>query len=95
MTRRTTQGSPDATTAPGRPRAPGRWPDTGTPDEIGARYAALMRERARRVLVLQSIRASLQEQPSVRAVTACARRWVADVFRIAEDVAKSKRESRQ
>ncbi|MFD0434745.1 hypothetical protein [Streptomyces chartreusis] len=66
----------------------------GNPDEVGARYAALMRERARRVLVMQSIRASLQEQPSVRAVITCARRWVADVLRAADEVAKSKREHR-
>ncbi|MFC8415704.1 hypothetical protein [Streptomyces coelicoflavus] len=94
MTARTTQGSPDATTAPGRPRVPGQWPTPST-DEIGPTYAALMRERARRVLVMQSIRASLQEQPSLRAVLACARRWVADVTRTADEVAKSKRETRK
>lgn len=89
---RPTSGSPAAPTAR---RTPGQWPDTSAPDEIGTRYAALMREKARRTLVMQSIRASLQEQPSVRAVTACARRWVADIFRTAEDVAKSKREQRK
>ncbi|MGA5371409.1 hypothetical protein ACPCSD_10055 [Streptomyces griseoincarnatus] len=66
-----------------------------TSDEIGPAYAALMREQARRALVMQSIRASLQEQPSLRAVLACARRWVADVLRTAVDVAKSKRETRK
>lgn len=89
---RPASGSP---TAPAAGRAPGQWPDTDTSDEIGVRYAALMRERARRVLVMQSIRASLQEQPSVRSVTACARRWVADIFRTADEVAKSKRETRK
>jgi hypothetical protein len=64
-------------------------------DEFSTAYTALMRERARRVLVMQSIRASLQEQPSVRAVTVCARRWVADIFRTADEVAKSKRETRK
>ncbi|NJP72163.1 hypothetical protein [Streptomyces sp. C1-2] len=54
-----------------------------------------MREQARRVLVMQSIRASLQEQPSLRAVLACTRHWVADVLRTAVDVAKSKREPRK
>lgn len=92
MGRRPASGSP---TVPTAGRAPGQWPDTDTSDEIGVPYAALMRERARRVLVMQSIRASLQEQPSVRAVTACARRWVADILRTAEDVAKSKRETRK
>lgn len=94
MTSRPASGSPAAPVA-GRTRKPGQWPDTGTPDEVGTQYAALMRERARRVLVMQSIRASLQEQPSVRAVTACARRWVADILRTAEDVAKSKQERRK
>lgn len=90
MTSRPATGSPAAPVA-GRTRKPGQWPDVSDPDEVGARYAALMRERARRALVMQSIRASLQEQPSVRAVAACAHRWVADILRTAEDVAKSKR----
>lgn len=94
MNGRRASGSP-ATEEAGHLRRPGQWPLTTDSDEIGARYTALMRERARRVLVMQSIRASLQEQPSVRAVTACARRWVADIFRTAEDVAKSKQERRK
>ncbi|MGW6456652.1 hypothetical protein ACWF94_12140 [Streptomyces sp. NPDC055078] len=57
-----------------------------------ALYVALVRERARRELVLGSIRASLTEQPSVRSVRACARRWAADVLAIAEDIARSKME---
>lgn len=89
MTARTPHGNPGAQSAPGPSRAPGQWP---TADDIGRTYAALVRERARRVLVMQSIRASLQEQPSVRAVVACARRWVADIFRTADEVAKTKRE---
>jgi hypothetical protein len=89
------RGSRPAATAAGPPRTPGQWPDTSSPDEIGAQYAALMRERARRVLVLQSIRASLQEQPSGRAVLACARRWVADIVHAADEVAKTKMETRK
>ncbi|QQM41994.1 hypothetical protein [Streptomyces liliifuscus] len=50
------------------------------------------RERARRALVLDSIRAHLDEQPSPRAVRASARRWVADLLAIAEKVAKNKME---
>ncbi|AZQ35944.1 hypothetical protein EJ357_22705 [Streptomyces cyaneochromogenes] len=46
----------------------------------------LMRERARRELVISSIRAHLAEQPSPRAVRACARRWVRDVHFIADGV---------
>ncbi|WP_327724438.1 hypothetical protein [Streptomyces europaeiscabiei] len=61
-------------------------------DEQGATYAAFWRERARRELVLDSIRASLQEQPSKAAVRSCARNWVADVLALAEDVAKNKTE---
>lgn len=89
--------APGSPTVPAVGRRPGQWPVTPTPDpdEYGTAYAALMRERARRVLVMQSIRSSLQEQPSVRAVLACARRWVADVFRTADEVAKSKREPRK
>lgn len=94
MTARTHTGNPGATTAPGPSRTPGHWPDTTNSDEISTRYAALMRERARRVLVMQSIRASLQEQPNGRAVFECARRWVADIFRTADEVAKNKRETR-
>ncbi|NEC92204.1 hypothetical protein [Streptomyces sp. SID12501] len=50
------------------------------------------RERARRALVLDSIRAHLDEQPSPRAVRTCARRWVADLLAIAEQAAKNKTE---
>lgn len=96
MTRRPASGGSAASVA-GRTRAPGQWPVTPVPDpdEFGTAYTALWRERARRVLVMQSIRASLEEQPSVRAVLACARRWVADIFRTADEVAKSKREPRK
>jgi hypothetical protein len=50
------------------------------------------RERARRVLVLDSIRAHLDEQPSPRTVRACARNWIADLLALAEQVAKNKAE---
>ena len=60
---------------------------TSQPDpETIARYH---RERARRALVLDSIRAHLSEQPSSRAVRTCARNWVADLLAIAEKVAKN------
>ncbi|MHC3471227.1 hypothetical protein ACYF6T_21370 [Streptomyces sp. 7R007] len=54
--------------------------------------AQYRRERARRVLVLDSIHAHLDEQPSPRAVRACARHWIADLLALAETVAKSKAE---
>jgi hypothetical protein len=61
-------------------------------DEQGTAYTAFWRERARRELVLGSIKASLEEQPSKAAVRSCARNWVADVLALAEDVAKNKME---
>lgn len=64
-------------------------------DEQGAAYAAFWRERARHELVLDSIKASLEEQPSRAAVRSCARNWVADVLALAEAVAKSKQEPRK
>ncbi|MEU8752021.1 hypothetical protein AB0C88_16160 [Streptomyces chartreusis] len=54
--------------------------------------AQYRRERARRVLVLDSIRAHLEEQPSPRAVRVCARNWIADLLALAEKVAKDKAE---
>ena len=54
--------------------------------------AQYYRERARRVLVLDSIRAHLDEQPSPRAVRACARNWIADLLALSEQVAKNKAE---
>jgi hypothetical protein len=61
-------------------------------DEQGTAYVEFWRERARRELVLDSIKASLEEQPSPRAVRSCARDWVADVLALAEAVAKNKME---
>ena len=55
--------------------------------------AQYRRERARRVLVLDSIRAHLEEQPSPRSVRTCARTWVADLLARAEQVAKNKKEA--
>lgn len=76
--------------------------DTGTPaatvaGDSGERkreqiLADYHRERARRALVLDSIRAHLEEQPSPSAVRTCARNWVADLLALAEQVAKNKAE---
>lgn len=72
-------------------RSPGQWPPTPDADELHMKAA---RERARRELTLGSVRASLEEQPSARSVRDCARRWVADLLGLADDVAKSKMERR-
>ncbi|WP_020117576.1 hypothetical protein [Streptomyces canus] len=45
-----------------------------------------MRERARRELVTDSLRAHLAEQPNPRAVRACARRWCTTVNYLADGV---------
>lgn len=81
MTTRTNTGTPTAT-------ATG---DSGVHDRERL-LAQYHRERARRVLVLDSIRAHLDEQPSPRAVRTCARNWVADLLAVAEKVAKNKME---
>ncbi|MFE9481457.1 hypothetical protein ACFYNM_22975 [Streptomyces spororaveus] len=78
-----------ATTA-GPSGVPGGWPPCPYTDELLKRARA---ERARRVLTLGSIRADLEDQPSAGAVRTAARRWVADVLALAEDVATEKTEN--
>lgn len=58
-------------------------PDAMHSDQMREQW---QRERGRRELVISSIRAHLAEQPSRRAVRACARRWIADVSYIADGV---------
>ncbi|MEV4865632.1 hypothetical protein [Streptomyces ossamyceticus] len=81
MTRRTTAGTSVATAAEGS--------DEHDRERLLVQYR---RERARRALVLDSVRAHLDEQPSPRAVRTCARSWVAALLALAEDVAKNKME---
>ena len=83
---------------------PGEWPvnepadlaglsggeASNDPDEI---YVRLASERARREIVLASIRAHLDEQPTANAVHAVARHWISDVATIGDQVAKTKRRS--
>lgn len=91
MTTRHHPGTPEAITASGASgRPPGHWPGTPYSDAL---YLQFQRERARRVLVLGSIRASLTEQPNAACTRTCARRWVADILGIAEDVVTNKTES--
>ncbi|MFF4448925.1 hypothetical protein [Streptomyces sp. NPDC001502] len=68
----------------------GEWPLCPYTDPLLKRARA---ERARRVLTLGSIRADLEDQPSARAVRTAARRWVADLLALAEDVATEKTEN--
>ncbi|MFJ5027801.1 hypothetical protein ACIQB5_06830 [Streptomyces sp. NPDC088560] len=44
-----------------------------------------MREIARREFVLASLRSHLAEQPSPRAIRACARRWADDLTHLADE----------
>jgi hypothetical protein len=63
-------------------RLPAEWPDaydSGLRDQW-------IRERARRELVIDSLRAHLAEQPNARAVRLCARRWIADINYLADGV---------
>lgn len=54
-------------------------------------YLKRASERGRHEIVLGSIRAHLEEQPTAAAVQAAVRHWVGDVTALGEDVAKTKR----
>ncbi|MFH8528143.1 hypothetical protein ACH4GE_06910 [Streptomyces tendae] len=73
-------------------RSPGQWPVDEpvdlVPDDLYLQRAA---ERGRHEVVLGSIRAHLEEQPTPGAVHGAARKWGADITALAEDVAKHKR----
>lgn len=58
-----------------------------------ARYVRLAAERGRREIVLGSIRAHLEEQPTRGSVLRAARTWCADIVALAGDVAKNLRGS--
>ncbi|MFG3586585.1 hypothetical protein [Streptomyces sp. NPDC047990] len=57
------------------------------PEDLYLQRAA---ERGRHEIVLGSIRAHLEEQPTAAAVHAAARRWCADVTALGDEVAKAK-----
>lgn len=59
-----------------------------TEDELYVQRAA---ERARREIVLDSIRAHLEEQPTANSVMSVARHWLGDLAATADEVAKAKR----
>lgn len=71
-------------------RRPGEWPVEEPDDEV-AMYLRRAAERGRREIVLGSIRAHLEEQPSRASVLATARRWCADIVALANEVAKKLR----
>ncbi|MFG2855672.1 hypothetical protein ACGFZ9_34230 [Streptomyces mirabilis] len=61
-------------------------------DEI-ALYLRRAAERGRHEVVLGSIRAHLEEQPTPVAVLAAVRRWINDVIAVGDEVTKTKRRS--
>ncbi|MBL3670262.1 hypothetical protein JL475_30660 [Streptomyces sp. M2CJ-2] len=85
---------------------PGQWPvdqpvdldaieaetvgDAPDPDELYVKRAA---ERGRHEIVLGSIRAHLEEQPTSGAVQAVARKWCADVTALGDEIAKARRKA--
>lgn len=54
-------------------------------------YLKRASERGRHEIVLGSIRAHLEEQPTATAVQAAARHWSADITALGDEVAKAKR----
>lgn len=70
-------------TAGDPPRVPGGWPVSHRAVRLREQWQS---ERARRQLVLDSIRAHLGEQPSPRTIRSCARRWANDINHIADQI---------
>lgn len=68
---------------------PGECPAPADDDQ----YVQLAAERARREMVLSSIRAHLEEQPTRNSVLSVARHWCADIVAMAGEVAKKPRSS--
>ncbi|PWJ02418.1 hypothetical protein DKG34_38755 [Streptomyces sp. NWU49] len=75
-------------------RRPGRWPVDDpidlVPEDLYVKRAA---ERGRHEIVLGSIRAHLEEQPTPGAVQAAARKWCADVTALGDEIAKARRKT--
>jgi len=83
-------------------RRPGQWPvdkaaclDTLSSAESTAEelYVRRAQEKALHEMVLDSIRHDLEQQPTGPSAQAKARIWCAHVLAIADDVARSKRET--
>lgn len=90
MTTTPTTDRPAAPAAGPSGVAGGEWPLCPYTDPLLKRARA---EQARRVMTMGSIRASLEDQPSPRAVRTAARRWVADLLALAEEIATEKTEN--
>jgi hypothetical protein len=73
---------------------PGEWPVDEPvdliPEDLYVKRAA---ERGRHEIVLGSIRAHLEEQPTPVAVLSAVRRWINEVIALGDDVVKTKRRS--
>lgn len=73
-------------------RSAGEWPVDEpvdlVPEDLYVKRAA---EHGRHEIVLGSIRAHLEEQPTPIAVLAAVRRWTREVIALGDDVAKAKR----
>lgn len=74
-------------------RTPGQWPDSDDADESPevTAYLRLQAERARHHMVLVSIRADLEEQPSPACVRIAARRWTDAIIQLADETARQLR----
>lgn len=75
-------------------RQPGQWPVDDpvdlVPEDLYLKRAA---ERGRHEIVLGSIRAHLEEQPTAGGIQAAARKWCADITALADDLAKARRKA--
>ncbi|MFJ6645798.1 hypothetical protein ACIQPS_09065 [Streptomyces sp. NPDC091290] len=60
-------------------------------DDEASLYLQRAAERGRHEIVLGSIRAHLEEQPTPVAVLSAVRRWIGDVIAVGDEVAKTKR----
>ncbi|PKT67560.1 hypothetical protein CW362_39810 [Streptomyces populi] len=73
---------------------PGEWPVDEPvdliPDDLYVKRAA---ERGRHEIVLGSIRAQLEEQPSPVAVLTAVRVWINEVIALGDEVAREKRKT--
>jgi hypothetical protein len=67
--------------------SPGECP----PDDPVGLYLKRAAERGRHEIVLGSIRAHLEEQPTPSAVHAAVRHWISDLTALGEEVAQEKR----
>lgn len=63
------------------------------PDDEITQYLRRAAERGRHEIVLGSIKAHLEEQPTANAVQSVTRHWIADLAALGEEVAKTKRRS--